>query len=101
MSMSMRPISTKPDLLGESPVWDGDRQRLYWIDSVSRVIRCHETASGAFREWSTPSQVGSIGLGAGETLVTGLADGIFTLDLETGAFTSVFEPEDSDPRIRF
>ena len=101
MSMSMRPISTKADLLGESPVWDGDRRRLYWIDSVSRVIRCHETGSGAFREWSTPSQVGSIGLGAGETLVTGLADGIYTLDLETGAFTTVFKPELSDPRIRF
>ena len=101
MSITMRPISTKPDLLGESPVWDGDRRRLYWIDSVSRLIRCHDTQSGEFLYWSTPSQVGSISLGLRETLVVGLRDGIFTFELDTGALTPVFKPEPADPRVRF
>ena len=28
--------------VGESPVWDGRRQRLYWVDGVSRLIRAHD-----------------------------------------------------------
>lgn len=101
MPLRMSPISDRPDLLGESPVWDAERQRLYWVDSVSRRIRSYEPASGAFRDWSTPSPVGSIALGAGDTLVAGLADGVYRLDLETGAFAPVFLPEAEDPRIRF
>lgn len=101
MTLRMRQVSTRPDLLGESPVWDADHERLYWVDTVSRLVRSYEPRSGAFREWPTPSMAGSVALGAGQTLVVGLADGIYRLDIETGAFTPVFKPEATDPRIRF
>jgi len=99
--MSVRPVSSRPDLLGESPVWDADRRRLYWVDSVSRLIRRHDVETGAFMEWSTPTIVGSIALGAGETLVAALADGVHLFDLESGVFTPLFKPEPTDSRIRF
>ena len=101
MPMRMSPVSTRPDLLGESPVWDVDRQRLYWVDSVSRLIRGYEPETGAFRDWPTPSMVGSVALGADEALVVGLADGVYRLDLETGAFAPIFTLAAADPRIRF
>jgi len=93
-------VSGEADLLGESPVWDPRERVLYWVDGVSRLIRSHDPATGAFRSWKTPSMVGSVALGEGKTLVAGLADGIYQLDLETGAFTPLFIP-DPDPKVRF
>lgn len=101
MSLQVSRISAQADLLGESPVWDGRRQRLYWVDGVSRLIRAHDQETGAFHSWQCPSTVGSIALGVGDTLVAGLVDGIYRLDLETGDFTPVFCPDPVDPAIRF
>ena len=94
-------VSETPDLLGESPVWDYDNKRLYWVDGVSRRIRCHVPASGAFQSWDTPSMVGSIALGEGGTLVVGLADGIYLLDLASGGFSPLMIPEPADRKVRF
>lgn len=94
-------VSQTPDLLGESPVWDPDSRRLYWVDGVSCVIRCHDPATGAFEAWEAPSMVGSIALGEGHTLVAGLADGIYLLDLDTGAFAPLMIPEPVNPKVRF
>ncbi len=93
-------VSRDADLLGESPVWDGRDRTLYWVDGVSRLIHAHDLATGTFRSWKTPSMVGSIALGAGRSLVAGLADGIYEFDLDTGAFNPIFMP-DPDPKVRF
>src|SRR5258705_11482322 len=94
-------ISASADLLGESPVWDCARQRLYWVDGVSCRVRSYEPAGGAIRDWVVPSTVGSVALGQGETLIVALVDGIYCLDLVTGAVTPLFQPVPADPRIRF
>jgi len=101
MSLHVSRVSAQADLLGESPVWDGRRGRIYWVDGVSRLIRAHDPETGAFHSWQSPSTVGSIALGDGDTLVAGLVDGIYRLDLATGAFSPVFRPDPVDPAIRF
>lgn len=101
MSVTFTRICDKPDMLGESPVWDGDNACLYWVDGVSRTIRSHDPASGEFRCWEAPSMVGSVALGQGRTLVAGLADGIYSLDLDSGAFTPLFVLDPADPAVRF
>jgi sugar lactone lactonase YvrE len=101
MPLRVTRISATADLLGESPVWDCARQRLYWVDGVSRRVRSYEPASGAATDWVVRSTVGSIALGQGETLIVALVDGIYRLDLITGAMTSLFQPVPADPRIRF
>ena len=93
-------ISTSADLLGESPVWDSERQRLYWVDGVSRRVRSYEPASGVTCDWNVPSTIGSVALGQDETLVVALVDGIYRLDLTSGAVTPLFRPEPADPRVR-
>jgi L-arabinonolactonase len=101
MSLRVSRISTRPDQLGESPVWDWQRQRLYWVDGVSRLVRSYDPSTGEFDEWAVPSMVGSIALGKGDTLVVGLADGIYALDLTIGEVLPVFKPIPADARIRF
>jgi sugar lactone lactonase YvrE len=101
MSLAITRVSDKPDLLGESPVWDSENGWLYWVDGVSCLIRRYEPQTETFREWKSPSMVGSVGLATGNRLVTGLADGIFLLDLDSGEFTPIVQPVPADPLVRF
>lgn len=101
MTPKVRLVCEVPDLLGESPVWDTHRNRLYWVDGVSRLIRALDPASGELHQWPTPSMIGSVALTEGTGLVCGLADGIWLADIETGDFEPLFRPEPADPAIRF
>jgi sugar lactone lactonase YvrE len=101
MTLVIRLVSNETDLLGESPVWDSENRCLYWVDGVARRVRRHDPATGCFAEWSTPSTVGCVALGEGHTLVVGLVDGIYILDLNDGTTRPVFKPDPADPLVRF
>jgi len=88
-------------MLGESPVWDPDKQRLYWVDGVRKLIRSYDPATGEFREREMPSTIGSIGLAEGNKLVAGLSDGIYLVDLETGDTDPLFKLDPPDQLVRF
>lgn len=101
MTLHIRCISERADLLGESPVWDHDHGLLYWVDGVSCLVRSYHPATASFRQWRTPSMVGSVALAMEETLVVGLVDGIYRLRLDDGSVTPLLKPEPADPRVRF
>ena len=94
-------ISPTPDLLGESPVWDADARRLYWVDSVSRVIRAYDPATGETTNTATPSMVGSVGLAEGGQVVAGLVDAIAAIDLASGRCTPLLTLDPPEPDVRF
>lgn len=100
-NISARRLLDKADKLGESPIWDAENATLYWVDSVSRVIHIYDTIEESFAEIEAPSIIGSIGLGKSRTLVAGLVDGIYLVDLDRGAFSPLYCPTPQDPRIRF
>ncbi|MBD0413860.1 SMP-30/gluconolactonase/LRE family protein [Oryzicola mucosus] len=101
MVLSATRISKTSDMLGESPVWDADSQKLFWVDSFQKLIRSYEPSTGAFRDLPMPSMVGSVGLATGGKLVAGLADGIYLVDIESGAVEPIFKLDPPDPRVRF
>ncbi len=101
MALNIQLVSEQADLLGESPVWDPEAGCLYWVDGVSRLIRSHDPATGSFRQWEAPSIIGSVALGTDGTLVAGLVDGIYSMDVGTGAFTPLFRPQPVEPDVRF
>lgn len=51
--------------VGESPVWDAARQRLFWVDIPAKTLWCWSAASGQARQWTTPEQTGCIALSTG------------------------------------
>lgn len=94
-------ISESADMLGESPIWDMVTGRLYWVDSVSQLIRFHDLAKGTFGSIKMPSMIGSVALAHDGHLIAGLADGIYLVSLKTGKSTPIFQPQNPDGRIRF
>lgn len=101
MPITFTRLGDSADLLGESPVWDSTHHCLYWVDSVSRLIRRYQPATGAFSHWQAPSMVGCVGLADEGSLVTGLADGIYRMHLASGEFTPLLRPDPANPQVRF
>lgn len=94
-------VSERPDMLGESPVWDSHHQRLFWVDSFSKLIRSYRPADKTFSEWTAPSMIGSVALGPANTLVTGLVDGIYLLNLNDSSFIQLMRPTSDEAGTRF
>ncbi|WP_213881446.1 SMP-30/gluconolactonase/LRE family protein [Pseudomonas sp. dw_358] len=87
--------------LGESPVWDVEQQRLYWVDSFDgRVLRC--TADGReLRAWDVGQKIGSLALcESGEQAIVALQGGVHHLDLASGDLTLINDPEPNHPDNR-
>ncbi|MCW1930999.1 SMP-30/gluconolactonase/LRE family protein [Pararhodobacter zhoushanensis] len=94
-------VGPSPDMLGESPLWDDRRQRLYWVDGVSRMIRFLDPSSGASGQMLMPSMIGSIGLCEDGRLVAGLFDGIYLVDLDADSLAPLYRPAIPSDRVRF
>jgi sugar lactone lactonase YvrE len=78
--------------LGESPVWDPDLKRLFWVDVLARAVWSHDPASGGQAMIPAPDLIGNLVLSAPGTLVAGLRHAVSRLDLATGAFTPILTP---------
>lgn len=93
-------LEVAPDQLGESPIWDAETGRLFWVDAVGQRVRALHLASQREQSWATPQTVGSIGLGHSGQLLLALPDGFHQLDLQTSAVTPVALLDAPNPRMR-
>lgn len=95
-------MSTTAELLvearngvGESPVWDAQRQCLFWVDIPGRALWCWDAGTGQSRQWHTPEMTGCIALARGSEAT---AHGRWVAAMETGI--AVLTPLE-DGTIRF
>ena len=87
------------DQLGETPFWDEATQKLWWCDIVGKTVKRLDPSSGTIERWPMPQYVsGVVPSDDGHAMVM-LADGVYRLDLESGATTEFTRPE-TDPRNR-
>src|SRR5579863_8588523 len=75
--------------LGESPVWDGARQCLWWIDAMGVFAREGRVRGGRLdgtliADWRYERAVGSIAL-ALNGLVAAMADGFYRIERDGSA----------------
>lgn len=86
-------------MLGEGPVWVEREQALYWVDIQGhKVFRLHD---GDVRHWDTPMRLCSLAPRARGGFVAGTEDGIFFVDLDSGRFEPIADPEVDRPGNRF
>ncbi len=85
--------------LGESPLWDSDAQKLFWVDTVGCQVWSLDPATGRTQAFKTPAPVGSIGLAGEGQLIVALAHGFSLLDTATGALEPLWSMP-PDPLVR-
>ncbi|WP_332702157.1 SMP-30/gluconolactonase/LRE family protein [Devosia sp.] len=86
--------------VGESPVWDAERQRLLWCDIPAGVIHALDVASGARQRWSFDEPVPSFGLAQGGRLVVALRRDVVLFDPQNGARELVASVTHAKPEMR-
>lgn len=75
-------ISAPEDRVGESPVWSGPEQRLYWVDIERRLIRRAPLQAGAeVDSWALPQRVGCIALATDGRVIAAMEDQIAAVRL--------------------
>lgn len=87
------------DQLGEGPFWSEAEAALYWVDIVHRRVQRFTPSTGAFRAWELPGHVSALVPTTRGDAIAALADGLYRLDLESGA-TAPFVRPDSAPDNR-
>jgi len=71
--------------LGEGPVWDGARGRLYWTDIIGRRLFRLDGLSGHPMVWDMPRPVGSFAVTADGGLLAAIGTGFARIDGDSGA----------------
>jgi L-arabinonolactonase len=72
--VEIREVVRAQNTLGEGPLWDTDRQGLWWLDLKRRVIGFWELNAPSHQRWSAPGLLGSAALRSdGRLLVAGSA----------------------------
>ncbi|MGH6923936.1 MAG: SMP-30/gluconolactonase/LRE family protein [Propylenella sp.] len=86
--------------IGESPLYDERTGRLYFVDTLGRLVYCREPESGELKSWTFESEVGSLGLAASGRLVVALRDGVILFDPASGAKQELCRIEADIPETR-
>jgi L-arabinonolactonase len=94
-------VETERSQVGEGPVWDVAEQALYFVDILGPKVFRFDPASGETRSWTLPAVIGSMALRSGGGALVALKDGLYGLDLSTGAVSELAKPERLDPRVQF
>jgi D-xylonolactonase len=87
-------------VLGEGPVWVAAEGTLYWVDIKGyKILRLD--GPGAWSEWPTPIRIGSLAPRESGGFIAGTDQGIAAIDLASGRFELVAQPEAQLPDNRF
>ncbi len=98
--MKITQVETQRCIIGEGPVWDVAEQALYFIDILGKKVLRFDPASGATRAWDVPDVIGSMALRSGGGAVVALANGVHTLDFESGSCAMLATSSDLNEMVQ-
>ena len=79
--------------LGEGPLWDSDREALYWVDSFGPTLLRHGFSDGRTHRWQLPGNtVGSLAVRSEGGLLLAMDQGIYAFDSDSGDIESIAQP---------
>ena len=87
--------------LGEGPIWDMERQLLWWTDILRGVVHCYNPADYSNRIWEIGQMVGTLVTAKSGGLVLAAQNGFLRFDPETGETETIVDPEPDKPENRF
>ena len=84
--------------IGESATWVADERALYWIDVKAPALHRYCPDDEATRSWPMTSDIGGFALTGDGGAVVALRQGLFRLDLDSGAL-HLLAPPPFDPAL--
>lgn len=98
--MNISKIDAPRCMVGEGPVWDVAEQALYFIDILGKKVLRFEPSSDETRGWDVPDIIGSMAIRADGGAIVALANGVHTLDFETGTCTMLASSPDLNDQVQ-
>lgn len=98
--MKIERIDVAHCMVGEGPLWDVAEQALYFIDIVGKAVHRYDPTTGDKRRWDVGQIIGSMALREQGGAIVALKNGIFTLDLESGAIDPLATAPHLHPRAQ-
>src|SRR6266545_1409770 len=90
--------------VGEGPVWDVERQQLWWVD-IAGAIHLFDPVDGSDRSFEVGTSVGAVALRVSGGLVMALKDGFAVAEVTDAGprlpGTMIAPVEADDPTTRF
>ena len=84
--------------IGESPLWDASAGVLYWSDIKAPALYRYDPRTGENAGWPVSSDLGAFALMEDGAALVALREGIFRLDLNSGAL-DLLAPPPFDPAL--
>lgn len=78
--------------LGEGPVWDEEKQRIFWIDITQGHIHQFTPATNVFKTFDVGEMIGSIALSY-DGIIAALENGFSFINLEKETIIHIGDPE--------
>ena len=94
-------VSEKISLLGECPLWDSEKELLYWIDIINGEISSISLKNNILSTTTTDLFIGCIALRKNGGLILGSDKGLFFFDTDTLSLDSICDPEKEIEENRF
>ena len=87
--------------IGESPTWVADERALYWIDVKAPALHRYHPGDESTCTWPMTSDIGGFALTGDGSAVVALRQGLFRLDLDSGALHLLAPPPFDQTLFRF
>jgi sugar lactone lactonase YvrE len=78
--------------IGESATWVAEERVLYWIDVKAPALHRYCPDDKSTRSWPMTSDIGGFALTGDGSAVVALRQGLFRLDLDSGALHKLAPP---------
>lgn len=101
LSPGLEILPTGRDFVGENPVWNPLRKRLYWVDVLAPALRWWDPETRDVGRVELPHITAGIAFDDQDRLVSAGQHGLFLLDPETGVMRRLVDPEAARPDSRF
>jgi sugar lactone lactonase YvrE len=97
---SVRLLGSTRTALGESPVWDAERNQVWFIDIEGLTLKRLDWASGRETSWPMPDKTGSLALCKSGRLLIAMRDSLYLFSPETAALELFVKVEEGLPDNR-
>ena len=87
--------------LGEGAIWNHQTQELYWVDIEGKQLHIYDPSTKTNRSISTQSRIGTVVPYNQNQAVIALEDGIYRINVQTGATRLLSDIESDMPENRF